>query len=66
MAVTVVVVLGVIFWPEHRRDTGEKVLFYCEKCDKVFEAKKAATPPVKCPECHQRTGYRAGFETARF
>jgi RNA polymerase subunit RPABC4/transcription elongation factor Spt4 len=60
IAVTMVVVLGVMFWPHHRRDTGEKVLFYCEKCDKVFYGRKAATPPVKCPTCHQRTGYRAG------
>ena len=56
---TVVVILLVIFWPRHRGDRGEKVLFFCDKCQEVFYASKGSTPPVKCPKCSERAGHRA-------
>ena len=59
LGLTIVVVLLVIFWPRHRTDRGEKVLFFCDKCQEVFYAAKGSTTPVKCPECGERAGYRA-------
>jgi len=59
LGVTIVVVLGVILWPRHRTDRGEKVLFFCDACGEVFLARKGATPPVKCPECGEKAAHRA-------
>jgi DNA-directed RNA polymerase subunit RPC12/RpoP len=59
LGLTIVIVLLVVFWPRHRGDRGEKALFFCGKCQEVFFARKGATPPVKCPKCGERAGYRA-------
>jgi DNA-directed RNA polymerase subunit RPC12/RpoP len=61
--VAIAVVLGILFWPKHRADTGESALFYCEACGQIFSAKKSSTQPVKCPECGARAGYRAAVCT---
>jgi hypothetical protein len=59
VVLTIAVVLLIVFWPRHKGDRGEKVLFFCDKCEEVFFAKKGAMPPVKCPECGEYAGYRA-------
>jgi len=59
LAVTIIVVLGIVLWPRSAADSGEKVLFLCDKCGEIFEEKKGSTPPVKCPKCNERAGHRA-------
>ncbi len=63
LALTLVVVFGIIFWPRHRGDRGERALFFCEECGKVFLARKGSTPPVRCTECGEKAGYRAAVCT---
>lgn len=63
LVVTVAVVLGIIFLPKRRGDAGEKVLFFCEANGEVFLDSKGSTPPLKCPECGERAGYRAAVCT---
>ncbi|MBN1916553.1 MAG: hypothetical protein JW889_01485 [Verrucomicrobia bacterium] len=59
LGLTILVVLVVVLWPRHSGDRGAKVLFFCSNCQEVFFAKSASMPPVKCPKCGERAGYRA-------